>query len=87
MLVNKDETRPHQVKVVFGDSEGKDVSFSGKVFQATFGSEQYVWKDDGENSHADPDGPPVSTTVTVSPKTIFTLPKASITVLRGKIER
>ncbi len=27
---------------------------------ATFGSEQYVWINDGPNSHADPDGPIVA---------------------------
>jgi hypothetical protein len=51
----------------------------------TFGSEQYVWKDEGPNSHADPDGPPVATTVMGNERTIYTLPKASITVLRGKL--
>ncbi len=51
----------------------------------TFGSEQYVWINDGLNSHADPDNPPVATTVAAEPGTTFTLPKASITVLRGKV--
>ena len=51
----------------------------------TFGSEQYVWREDGPNSHADPDGPPVGTTVSGGINAVFTLPKASITVLRGKV--
>ena len=51
----------------------------------TFGSEQYVWINDGLNSHADPDNPPVATTMTAGSGTTFTLPKASITVLRGKV--
>jgi len=51
----------------------------------TFGSEQYVWINDGPNSHPDPDNPPVATTVNVTPQTTFTLPKASITVLRGRV--
>ena len=51
----------------------------------TFGSEQYVWINDGPNSHADPDNPPVASTLKGEAGTIFTLPKASITVLRGKV--
>jgi hypothetical protein len=51
----------------------------------TFGSEQYVWINDGPNSHADPDHPPIATTMAPGPQTEFTLPKASITVLRGKV--
>jgi len=51
----------------------------------TFGSAQYVWKSEGLSSHADPDGPAVGTTITANPQTTFTLPKASITVLRGSV--
>ena len=85
MLVNHDETHAHKVRVVFEDStSGHNHTFSGPVTRVTFGSEQYVWKNDGENSHADPDGPPVATTVIGGPAATFTLPKASITVLRGE---
>ena len=52
---------------------------------ATFGSEQYVWINDGLNSHADPDGPIRAASVEANDETVFTLPKASITVLRGKL--
>jgi hypothetical protein len=55
------------------------------VTLVTFGSEQYVWINDGPDSHADPDHAPVATTLAASPQTVFTLPKASITVLRGKV--
>ncbi|MGA2374834.1 MAG: discoidin domain-containing protein [Candidatus Sulfotelmatobacter sp.] len=86
MLVNRDETNPHTVRVQFEDSKSKqNVSFSGPVALVTFGSEQYVWINDGPESHADPDHPPVATTVAAGPQTEFTLPKASITVLRGKV--
>ena len=86
MLVNRDESTPHTVRVAFEDSESKHtVAFSGPVAVVTFGSEQYVWKNDGPRSHADPDGPPSGTTINASPQTIYTLPKASITVLRGRI--
>src|SRR5580700_2786863 len=86
MLVNRDETNPHTVRVQFEDSRSKqNVSFSGPVTFVTFGSEQYVWINDGPNSHADPDHPPVATIIAAAPQTSFTLPKASITVLRGKV--
>ncbi len=84
MLVNRDETHPHTIRVVF-DNEGKKTSFNGPVRDVTFGSEQYVWINDGPNSHADPDHAPVGTTIVSGPQTEFVLPKASITVLRGKI--
>jgi hypothetical protein len=84
MLVNRDHDNAHTVKVAFQDSATKKTSrFVGPVNWTTFGSDQYVWKDDGANSHADPDGPPTGKRVTAAS---FELPKASITVLRGKIQ-
>jgi hypothetical protein len=86
MLVNRDETNSHAVRVAFEDAKNKKrASFSGAVTFVTFGSEQYVWINDGQNSHADPDNPPVATTLKGDLGTVFTLPKASITVLRGKV--
>jgi sugar phosphate permease len=86
MLVNRDQSNPHSVRVQFEDSQRKQKStFSGPVAFVTFGSEQYVWINDGPNSHADPDHPPIATTLAAGPETTFTLPKASITVLRGKL--
>jgi hypothetical protein len=86
MLVNRDENNSHTVRVVFDDSKNKPAAtFSGPVTLATFGSEQYVWKNDGENSHADPDGPRLATIVPESRERTFVLPKASITVLRGHV--
>lgn len=86
MLVNRDENNPHTVRVIFDDGKTKhDSGFDGPVTFATFGSEQYVWINDGLNSHADPDGPAVAYTVTADLQTTFVLPKASVNVLRGKI--
>jgi hypothetical protein len=85
MLVNRDETNPHTVRVAFDDSKTKR-SFTGQVTMITFGSEQYVWKAEGAKSHADPDGPPVASFLAGNPQTMFTLPKASVTVLRGRID-
>ncbi|HLJ87135.1 MAG TPA: glycosyl hydrolase family 5, partial [Candidatus Angelobacter sp.] len=87
MLVNRDETNAHSVRVVFEDSARKRAtSFAGPVTKVIFGSEQYVWINDGINSHADPDLPPVATTAVASSETVFQLPKASVIILRGKIE-
>jgi hypothetical protein len=87
MLVNRDQNTAHQVRVAFEDAAShRSSSFAGAVRLVTFGSEQYVWKDAGLNSYADPDGPPAGTTVPGGPEAIFTLPKAAITVLRGRIE-
>jgi len=86
MLVNRDETNPHTLRVQFEDARTKQSAFfSGPVTLVTFGSEQYVWINDGPNSHPDPDNPPVASTLTAGSQTTFTLPKASITVLRGKV--
>jgi hypothetical protein len=86
MLVNRDENNPHSVRVLFEDSRSKqNASFSGPVTLVTFGAEQYVWIDVGPNSHPDPDHPPVATSLVAGSQTGFTLPKASITVLRGKV--
>jgi hypothetical protein len=86
MLVNRDETSSHTIQVQFEDSTGSSGgSFSGAVRVVTFGSEQYVWINDGANSHADPDNPPAGSTIVANSRTTFTLPKASVTVLRGKV--
>ena len=85
MLVNRDSAQAHTVRVVFNDAKNKrTASFSGPVTSVSWGSEQYVWINDGPNSHPDPDHPPVATLLQGPPAT-FTLPKASITVLRGRV--
>ena len=87
MLVNRDSSNAHAVQVVFADSQRKrTASFAGPVTSVTWGSEQYVWINDGPNSHPDPDHPPVAALLKGPPAT-FTLPKASITVLRGRVSQ
>ena len=86
MLVNRDENDDQPVRVVWGDGKSKrESTFSGPMTFVTFGSNQYVWINDGPNSHADPDHPPVGSTIQADEKTVYTLPRASITVLRGKV--
>ncbi len=86
MLVNKDRDHDHSVKVVFANPQTKhDRYFLGPVDQITFGAAQYQWKPGGDMGHVDPDGPPLRSTITASAGTLYDLPKASITVLRGNL--
>ena len=89
MLVNKDQENSHAVRISFqGAPKEVEKHFSGTVSAITFGSEQYKWHSNSENpigGVADPDGPPARSTITSNADTTFTLPKASVTVLRGKI--
>jgi len=86
MLVNRDENNAHSVRIAFADSSSnREAVFSGTITFVTFGSEQYVWINDGPNSHPDPNNPPVATTIPASTESFFTLPKASVSVLRGKV--
>jgi hypothetical protein len=86
LLVNKDSANGHKVKIQFSDS-GANLTkqFTGKVSVTTFGAEQYVWHPDGARSHADPDGPPLVSSVESKPDAELALPRASITVIRGKL--
>lgn len=87
LLVNRDENNPHTVRVEFDDSSRQRTGFfSGPVTFTTFGSEQYLWKDEGQDSYADPDGPPVAIRAGDGPQATYTLPKASVSVLRGRVE-
>jgi hypothetical protein len=45
MLVNKDQHTGHKLNIVF-EHNGREVSFSGPVHEAVFGSEQYHWYPD-----------------------------------------
>jgi hypothetical protein len=85
MLINKDPSNAHTVKIEFTDSNGKAAAyFRGPVNMVTFGAEQYVWHSEGPKSHADPDGPAMTSKINAMSNEMFTLPKASVTVLLGK---
>ena len=72
------------VRIAFGDREGSATrAFSGATSVITFGSGQYRWRPNGPEGRADPDGPPVRSTVAAGTDTVFDLPAASITVIRG----
>ena len=86
MLVNKDQLNAHSVHILFADTKGKgDRNFAGPVSVVTFGSEQYQWHSNIKGGMADPNGPPVRSTITATASTSFNLAKASVTVMRGKL--
>lgn len=80
MVINKDQDNPHEVHITPGDSAN---FFTGPVTMITFGSEQYMWKSDGANGHPDPNLPPVTRSHPALSSVV--LPKASVTILRGKL--
>ncbi len=85
LLINKDRDHTHPVRIAF-DGGGGTGHFAGKVRMITYGSEQYVWHGSDASARADPNLPPIITSVDASEQTVFTLPKASVTVLRGEVQ-
>ncbi|MGB8673471.1 MAG: hypothetical protein WCD27_03875 [Candidatus Acidiferrales bacterium] len=91
MIVNKDQENDHQVHIQFDDAgSGTPAAFSGQVTSVIFGAAQYHFHPDPTNpigGVADPDGPAARATIAVTRDTAFNLPKASIVVLRGTIQK
>jgi hypothetical protein len=86
MLINKDPSNAHEVKIDFGnDSEKSSHHLTGRLAMTTFGADQYVWRPAGAKSHADPAGPAAKSTPTANADGRITLPRASVTILRGKL--
>ena len=86
LLVNKDRSNPQSVYVAFHNSaDDSRHFFDGKIRQITFGADDYTWHPDGANGFANPDGPAVSSDEPGGEGTRYTLPRASITVLRGNV--
>jgi hypothetical protein len=86
MLINKDHDDAHSIHISFHNAEaGARQSFVGPVTMITFGKAQYQWHADRKRGHADPDNPPVRSTMNGHEDTVYNLPAASLTVLRGKI--
>ena len=87
LLVNKDQSSPHSVVVEFHDSSRpSNRYFQGSVKQVSFGADNYVWHAKGQNGYANPDGPAVTSEETGGKGVEYTLPKASVTVLRGTVQ-
>ena len=86
LIINKDPSNDHEVKLSF-ENGGNVVAegFEGQVKKVTFGAAEYVWHSSGTTSHADPDGPAKRSTLDWKQGQRVTLPKASVTVLTGKV--
>ena len=86
LIINKDPSNAHEARIAFED-EGKETAarFAGAVKMVTFGVAEYVWHPSGATSHADPDGPAKRSTVEWKDGQKVMLPKASLTVLTGKV--
>jgi hypothetical protein len=85
MLINKDHDHPHSVRIAFSNSHG-NASFGGAVTRISFGKAQYEWHANRKQGYADPDKPPVTSTLSVDADSLYELPPASVTVLRGKLQ-
>jgi hypothetical protein len=85
MLINKDHESAHAISISFRNGEEKTQSFAGPVAVITFGKAQYEWHADRKRGHADPDHPPARSALTADPHSLYNLPAASLTVLRGKL--
>jgi hypothetical protein len=87
LLVNKDQANPHSVVVEFHDSaKHSNHYFQGTVRQVSFGADNYVWHAKGQNGYARPDGPAVISDQSGGKGVEYTLPRASVTVLRGAVQ-
>jgi len=84
LLVNRDQENAHKIRIEFHDAGGLH-SFAGPVSVITFGSAQYQWHPTNEGGFPDPDGPALKATVTAKADSLYELPKASMTVIRGTI--
>jgi len=86
MILNKDPSNAHEVAIAFEDS-GKETAerFTGTVKRVSFGAEEYVWNPSGAASHADPDGPAKREALSWKDGQKVWLPKASVTVLTGRV--
>jgi hypothetical protein len=86
MAINKDYEHPHAVRIVFHDDAAKrDREFAGPVEIISFGKAQYQWHPAGRNGYADPDDPPVRQTIRAASDAVYTLPAASLNILRGRV--
>lgn len=86
MLINKDYDNSHAVRISFHNSETNRTSFfSEPVTTVVFGKAQYQWHPNRKLGYADPDDPPVKSTLSLDAGSLYNLPPASLTVIRGKL--
>jgi hypothetical protein len=87
LVINKDQENEHEVGIRFDEAgKGKSGFLVGPVSVVTFGKAQYQWHANTKGGFAEPDGPAAKSTVSAQGGTKFTLPAASVTVIRGKVD-
>jgi hypothetical protein len=83
LLVNRDPSNAHAVRIVFdGAGPGQAATLTPPARFVTFGAEQYAWRSDGPDAGPDPDGPVLEGVVRGD---TVTLPRASVSVVRGRL--
>lgn len=88
MIINKDQENEHAVSIAFDNSSEKSsTTYAGTVNISTFGKAQYEWHPLRHGGSADPDGPILKATISANKGTTYTLPAASVTVLRGSLAK
>jgi hypothetical protein len=88
MLVNRDQENAHHVRIEFHDLKaGGERSFAGPVSVSTFGSAQYQWHPTKQGGFPDPDGPAAKSSLKAGADTLYELPRASVTVIRGVVAK
>ncbi len=86
LLVNRDASNAHQVRVLFdgGLPGGASSGFAQPLRVVSFGSGQYAWQPDASAPGPNPDGPWLAGSVR---QETIELPRASVTVVRGTLSR
>ena len=82
LMVNKDPSRDHSVRIEFASMASK-AHFLGRIVIEQYSRNQYVWKPAGEEGHPLRSHPPHQ--FTVREGSPITLPAYSLTVVKGNI--
>lgn len=83
MVINKDPTQPHEVKIVFRRNSGTG-AFAGSIKVIQFSPQQYQLSSDWEHPVPVKSDPPAR--FTVGESTPINLPAYSLTVIRGETQ-
>jgi F5/8 type C domain len=87
LVINKDQHNVHRVRIVFHDREAHaDRHYAGSATMITFGRAQYQWHANGRDGVADQAGPPATISIAAGEQTVFELPAASVSVVRGTVQ-
>jgi hypothetical protein len=82
----QDHDQAQKVRISFHDGDAKQItSWQTPVTIISFGSAQYRWHPARKKGYADPNDPPLNTTLAGGRDAVYTLPPASLDVLRGRV--